>query len=76
MKKDQLKKLLSKVVLKRMEIVSLGIQAISGPVLGVIIGQTLMKNSKFEGGISGGQFCNAESAQSVLVQTIRLHVID
>ena len=59
-----------------MEIISLGIQAMSGPVLGVIIGQTLMKNSKFEGGILGGRFCNAESAQKVLVQTIRLYVTD
>ena len=34
------------------------------------IEQTLMKNWKFEGGISGGRFCNAESARRVWVQTL------
>ena len=29
-----------------------------------------MKSSKSEGGISGGRFCNAESAQRVWVQTL------
>ena len=34
------------------------------------IEQTMMKNSKSEGGISGGRFRNAESAQRVWVQTL------
>ena len=36
----------------------------------ISIKQTLMKNWKFEGGISGGCFCNAESARRVWVQTL------
>ena len=40
------------------------------------IEQTLSKNSKSESGISGGRFCNPESAQRVWVQTLDHYVID
>ena len=42
----------------------------SGVWSDLTIEQTLMKNSKSEGGISGGRFRNAESAQRVWVQTL------
>ena len=42
----------------------------SGVLSDLTIEQTLMKNSKFEGGISGGRFCNAESPQRVWVQIL------
>ena len=42
----------------------------SGVWSDLTIEQTLMKNSKSEGGISGGRFHNAESAQKVWVQTL------
>ena len=42
----------------------------SGVWSDLIIEQTLMKNSKSEGGISGSRFRNAESAQRVWVQTL------
>ena len=42
----------------------------SGVWSDLTIEQTLLKKSKSEGGISGGRFCNAESAQRVWVQIL------